>query len=148
MKFMITNESSGLVTNCSQNLRYQEEVNPMKKKKKGSSSIKDTCASPFNNPPSRASLYTQRTILTNERKWKVTHAHSPDGGYLATAVSKMVTKILRHYDQDEDKPMVQDIWDTIRPVLMQAFAPEGARDFVEGYWFFLIHEGSNKKRIE
>ena len=33
-------------------------------------------------------LYTnKRTIPTNERKWKVIHAHSPDGGYLATAVS-------------------------------------------------------------
>ena len=34
-----------------------------------------TCASLFSNPPQRASLCTQRTIPTNERKWKVIHAH-------------------------------------------------------------------------
>ena len=35
--------------------------------RKGSSSIKETCASPFSNQPPRASLYSQRTIPTNER---------------------------------------------------------------------------------
>ena len=43
----------------------------------------------------------KRTIFTNERKGKVIHAHAPDEGYLAVAVSKMVTKMLRHYDQEE-----------------------------------------------
>ena len=66
-----------------------------------SSSNKETCVYSFSNPPQRASLYTQRTILTNERKWKIIHAHSPDGGYQATSVCKMVTKMLRHYDQEE-----------------------------------------------
>ena len=27
----------------------------------------------------RLSVYTQRTIPANEKKWKVIHAHSPDG---------------------------------------------------------------------
>ena len=62
--------------------------------------------------------YTQRATPANERKWKVIHAHSPDGGYLAVAVSKMVTKMPRHYDQDERQPGGSRHWDRIRPVLL------------------------------
>ena len=39
-------------------------------------------------------------------------------------------------------------WDTIRPVLLKAFAKHGARDFSEKHWLRLIHEGSNKTRFE
>ena len=55
------------------------------------------------------SLDTQRNISTNERKWKVIHAHSSFLGYLAGAVSEMVT-MLRHYDQEgQTKLMVRDM---------------------------------------
>ena len=64
-------------------------------------SIKKTCASPLSIPPAEASPYTKRTIPTNERTWKVVHTHSPDGGNLATAVSKMVTQMVLHNDHDE-----------------------------------------------
>ena len=67
---------------------------------------------------------------------------------MAVAVSKMVTKMLRHCDQDERKLDGSRHWDTIRSVLLRAFAQEGARDFDEGSWLHLIHEGSNKKRLE
>ena len=59
----------------------------------------------------------------------------------------MVTKML-HYDQDERQTDGSRHWDTIRPVLLKAFAQERARDFDEGCWLHLIHEGSNKKRLE
>ena len=61
-----------------------------------SSSNKETCANTLSIPPTQAFLYTKRTIPTNDGKWKVIHAHSPDGGDLATAVSKMVTRMVRH----------------------------------------------------
>ena len=61
---------------------------------------------------------------------------------------KMVTKILRHYDLEERQTDGSRHWDTIRPILVRAFAQEGARDFVEKCWIMLIHEGSNKKRME
>ena len=56
-------------------------------------------------------------------------------------------KMLRDYDQDE-RPDGSRHWDTIRPVLLRAFAQESTRDFDEGFWSHLIHEGSNKKRVE
>ena len=46
-------------------------------------------------------LFTQRTIPTTKRKWKVILANSSCGGVLSKAVSKMVTRLVRHYDQDE-----------------------------------------------
>ena len=96
----------------------------------------------------RASLYAQRAIPTNDRKWKVIHAASPDGGYLATAVSKMVTNLLRHSDQEERQTDGSRHWETIGPTLVRAFARREARDFDDRYWLTLIHEGRNNMRIE
>ena len=61
---------------------------------------KETCANTLSIPPTKR-LFTQRTIPTNARKWKVVHAHSLDVGDMAIAVSKIVTRMVRHYDQDE-----------------------------------------------
>ena len=80
-------------------------------------------------------------------KWKVIHAHSSDEEYLEVAASKMVTTMLRDYDQDERQTDGSRHWDTIRRVLLKAFA-QGARDFDEAFWFHIIHEGSNRKRLE
>ena len=78
-------------------LQGSVESGPCEERKRRPSN-KETCANSFSNPPQRASLYTQRTIPTNERKWKVIHAASPDQGHLET---KTVTNMLRHYDQEE-----------------------------------------------
>ena len=43
------------------------------------SSNKETCSINLSIPPTQESIYTKRTISTNERKWKAIHAHSPDG---------------------------------------------------------------------
>ena len=139
MKFMITKKNSGPVTNCSQTFKDQKEVNSVKKREEPQASRKLVRA---------ASQNTQRAIPMNERKWEAVHAHSPDWGHLAAAVSKMVTKMLRHYDPNERQLDGSMHWDTIGPVLLRAFAQEGTRDSDEGFWFFLIHEGSNKKRLE
>ena len=46
-----------------------------------------------------------------------------------TAVSKMVTEMLRHFDQEERKTDGSRHWDNIKPTLVREFAREGARDF-------------------
>ena len=58
--------------------------------------IKETCADTLSISPSQASSFTQRTIPTTERKWKVIPASSSYGGGLSIAVSKMVTRMVRH----------------------------------------------------
>ena len=74
MKFMITKKSSGPVTK----LLTDERV---------SNGIKETCAPNSNKETcANTSVPFTRTFLTNERKWTVIHAHSPDGGDLADGV--------------------------------------------------------------
>ena len=46
------------------------------------SSNKETCANTHSMSPSQASFFTQRTIPTTERKWKVIPANSSYGGAL------------------------------------------------------------------
>ena len=64
--------------------------------------------------------FPQRTIPTTERKWKVIPANPSYGGALPTAVSKMVTRLARHYDQDERQPDAAIHWDAIKLVLLKA----------------------------
>ena len=64
------------------------------------------------------------------------------------AVSKMVTRMVRHYDQDERQSAAARHWDTTRLVFMNAFAKRGARDFSDQQWIRLIQEGSSKTIIE
>ena len=98
--------------------------------------------------PCQASCFTQRTNLTTESKWQMIPASSSYGGALPTAVSKMVTRLVRHYDQDEIQPDAALHWETIRPVLLKAFANHGARDFSGKHWLRQIHQGSSKTKFE
>ena len=109
---------------------------------------KETCANTLSIPPSRASFFTQRTIPTTERKWKVIPANSSYGGVLSIAVSKMGTRMVRYCDQDERQSDAALHWDTTRSVLLKAFAKHGLRDFPEKYWLRLVHEGSSKTSFE
>ena len=110
--------------------------------------IKETCADPLSISPSQASFFTQRTIPTTERKWKVIPANSSYGGALSKAVSAMVTRMVRHHDQDERQSDAALHWDTIWPVLLVAFAKHGARDLSEKHWLRLTHQGNSKTRFE
>ena len=60
----------------------------------------------------------------------------------------MVTRMVRHHDQDERQSDAALHWDTRRPVLPKAFAKHGARDLPEKHWLRLIHEESSKTRFE
>ena len=110
-------------------------------------STKETSASLVILTP-RASLFTERTIPTSEKELIIFHAHSRYRGDLALSVSTLVTAMLRHHDHDERQRDGSRHWDSIKPVLMKAFAHKGARDIDDGKWLRLIHEGCTKKRLE
>ena len=59
-------------------------------------SNKDTCADTLSIPPSQASLFTQRTTLTQKRKWKIILANSSYGSALSIQVSKSVITIKKN----------------------------------------------------
>ena len=94
-------------------LRKAEGSEPCLAKSK--TSIQETGADTLSVFPSHACLFTQRTILASNRKWKVILANSSCGGALPTAVSKTVTRLVRHYDQDERQPDAAIHWDAIKP---------------------------------
>ena len=54
----------------------------------------------------------------------------------------MLTKLERHFDQDERQTDAAVHWDSIRPVLKKALADKGAHEFSEQEWISSI---SNKE---
>ena len=91
---------------------------------------------------------TQTIIPTNEKKWITIHAHSGRGTDLAMFVSKTVTTMLRHFDQDERETDGSRHWESIKSILVRKFAREGARDFSDETRLQKIFEGSSKKIVE
>ena len=113
------------------------------------SSTRKLDADPISVSSSAVHLYKKRTIPTTERKWTSIPANSSyGGGSLSIAISKMVTRLVRHCDQEERQSDVAVHWDTIRPKLLKTCAKQGARDFSEEDWLRLFHEGSCKTRFE
>ena len=60
-------------------------------------------------------------------------------------VSKMATSELRLFYQEERHSDGSRHWDSIKRVLTKAVAHDGARDFDDGFWLRLIHDGSTEK---
>ena len=132
--------NSDPVQNYSLNFRKQEGTEPCSAQSKTSieetgpphvtsqTTIKETCADTLSISPRQAYFSTQRTIPATERKSHVIPGNSSHGGALPTAVSKMVTRMVRHYDQDDRQPDAALQWDTIRPVLLKAFAKHGEHE--------------------
>ena len=58
--------------------------------------------------------------LFSKRKWVVIPANPSYGGALSLQVSKLVTRMVCHYDQEEREPDGSYHWDTVRPVLLKA----------------------------
>ena len=82
--------------------------------------------------PSDPVCCTKGITPTNERKWKIILAcPSFKGRSLSAAISKLVTRLVRHYDQEERETDGAVQWDMINPKLLRAFGHKGARKFSE-----------------
>ena len=104
---------------------------------------KESRANNLSSLPDHSSMFKKTIIPTNERKWVVFPANPLYGGALSIQVSKMVTRMVRHYDQEEREPDGSHHWDTVRPVLLKSFGRHGAQIFSERSWIQLIQEGSS-----
>ena len=117
--------SSDLLANLQESGRSEErKVTRCHKETWASPSTKETCAGTIILTPRNASLFSKRTIPTNEKKWKVIHAHSREGRDLAVSVTSMVTTMLRHFDQEERQTNGLRYWNSTKPVLMRAFCTQ------------------------
>ena len=94
------------------------------------------------------SLFKKTVIPSSERKWITIDADPSPRGGLPTKVSRMVTKMCRHYDQDEREEDGSYHWETVKSQLLRGFAQERAKEFPGKYWIHLIEQGSGKTRIE
>ena len=139
--------SNELLRNLQESKRnepYEErEVTTRSKETWAVPSMKETRASSLALLPNKASQNTMRTILTKEKKLITIHAHSRCGGDLAVSISKAITTMLRHFDQEERQPDGSRHWDSIK--LVRKFAYEGALEFSDEVWLQKIFEGSTRK---
>ena len=67
---------------------------------------------------------------------------------MAIFISKTVTTMLRHFDQDERESDGSRHWEAIKSVMLRKFERDGVQDFNDEVWLQKIFEGSSKKRIE
>ena len=153
MKFIFPMPNSDPVQNYSLNFRKQKEENlAWHSRRLQETGAAHVTSQTQGNLCGHSQRFSQPSVLfqtknhspTTERKWKVIPANSSYGGALPTAVSKMVTRMVRHYDQDERQSDAALHWDTIRPVLLKAFAKHGARDFSD--WKTLASTHSWRKQ--
>ena len=61
---------------------------------------------------------------------------------------RKITKMVRHYDQDEREQDGSHHRETVRSLLLSAFAQDRAKWFSDKYWFHLIQQHRSKTRIE
>ena len=108
---------------------------------------RETCASPRSNPIGD-SFFKKTVTPRRERKWiTIDAALSPRNG-LPTKVSKMVTKMNRHHDQDEREEDGSRHWETAKSLLLKELSQERAIQISDKHWVHLIQQGSSKTRIE
>ena len=111
-------------------------------------SIKETSANPLSNPIIGYLFKKKKTVIPKGERKLITVAANPSPrSGLPTKVSKMVTKMVRHYDQDEREQDGSYHWETVKSLLLKEFAQERVKYFSDKYWIHLIHEGSSKTRF-
>ena len=76
--------------------------------------IGETRAGFVNLFPNKASVYTRKTIHRNEEKWIAVPSNPKRGSDLAIKISKTVTTMLRHFDQDERESDGSRHWEAVK----------------------------------
>ena len=68
-------------------------------------------------------------------KWKTIPRYPGFLGWsLSSSISRMVSKLVRHFDQDERQTEEPYIWDAIKSELEKGFKDQGAEKFSESQW--------------
>ena len=84
-----------------------------------------------------------------DRNWITIPAfHACEKDFKSSYISKMVTKMVRHHDQDERDHDGAVHWNTMYPVLLRKFGDQIGRRCTDKDWIGHIHFGSNKTRFE
>ena len=94
-------------------------------------------------------IYTKKEVPMQERKWiMIPSVRSHDPESLPSRISKMVTRMVRHCDQDERDLDGAVIGIQCAPLLEKAFERKIGYICTQEDWIHYVHEGSNKTRFE
>ena len=126
----------------------RQEIEPCSVEQEPSNSTGRTCADNFRTLPDPM-CFTKEVIPMKERNWKSIAAfESCEYRSLSASISKMVMRLVRHYDQDEREIDGAVHWSRMSPKLLRAFGDQVARNISEKDRLKHIYEGSNKMRFE
>ena len=119
----------------------------------------ELCSTELDNPASRKLMrrspklrqvqctFQKEVIPVGERKWNdIPSCESFKGDSLSAEISKMVLKLVRHYDQDERETDGAAHWNSMETKMRKAFQRSRGRKFSDTDWPQHICEGSNKMR--
>ena len=91
------------------------------------SSIEETHAQQ-SKIPTEPVYHTREVILVGERKWNdIPASRSCNGESLSAEISKIVMRLVRHYDQDEREIDGAVHWNFVGPKLRDAFKKDGGK---------------------
>ena len=92
---------------------------------------------------------TKQEILVGERKRNdIPACRSFYGESPSAEISKLVMRLVRHYDQDQGETHGAVHWKSMGPKLRNAFLKYGSRGFSDQDWVQHIYEGSSNMRFQ
>ena len=92
--------------------------------------------------------HSEESMSSEERKWDYIPAERNFKNYFEAEVSKLIMRLVRHYDQDVRETDGAVHWKSMCPKLRLAFHKWGGCDFSDSDWLQHIHKGSNKTRFQ
>ena len=105
------------------------------------SRIEETHTTQSKIPPNPL-YYSKETIPVGERKWNYIPAcKSFEGDSLSAEISKLVMRLVRHHDQDERETDGAVHWNSMVPMLRNAFQKHGGRELSDTDGLQHIYEG-------
>ena len=116
---------------------------------KSSSGGSGGSSNPASIHPKSKSIHIQQEIPKKDRIWTIIlGCQKCKRDSFETRISKCVTNMVRHHDQDERETGGRRHWDGVLPVLKGKFRNQLEEEFTDEDWLHCLHLGSIKTRFE
>ena len=106
-------------------------------------------SNPTSTHPKSKSIYIKKEISNEDRIWTAFPVYQKcKRDSFETRISKCVTNMVRHHDQDEREADGAMHWDFILPILKGRFRSQLELEFTDEDWLHCFYLGSVKTRFE
>ena len=106
-------------------------------------------SNPTSTHPKSKSIYIKKEITKEDRIWTLIPGNQKcKRDSFETRISKCVTNMVRHHDQDEREADGAMHWDVILPVLKGRFRSQLEKELIDEDWLHCLYLGSIKTRFE